>query len=140
MNIIQINGIKGILFLIGAGICLVAGFVVFPGLVLKFGWNYLSAMTGLIPSIGLIQGVLLWGIVIVSYFTFKKKGFFVEFRSANCLTKAEMDEVMHKIRMDQNASIISKSIMRANRLEQELKKEIENNIDKNIEKDNTEIK
>lgn len=133
MNIIQINGFKGILFVIGAVLCLIAGFVVFPGLVLKMGWNYLSGTTGILPAIGIIQGTLLWGIVVVAYFAFKKKkGFFVEFKSAHQLSREEMDVVMDKIRAEKQAEIITRSIMRAKELEDEIKSE--------IEKDTQEIK
>ena len=118
-NVIQINGIKGIFFLIGAGICLVAGFIVFPGIVLKSGWNFISEYVAVMPKIGLLQGLLLWGITVVSYFTFKKKGFFVEFKSAQELSGEELDAVMHKIRADRRADIITKSIIRAQELEAE---------------------
>lgn len=125
INVIQINGIKGILFLIGAAICFVAGFVVFPGLVLKSGWNFISGYTGVMPFIGLAQGMLLWAIVCVSYFTFKGKGFFVEFKSTDSLNAAEMDAVMEKIRMDRQRDIIARSIMRAKELEIAAKNELD---------------
>ena len=135
-NVIQINGVKGILFVIFAAICLAAGFIVFPGLVLKTGWNFVSGMFGTMPAIGLVQGTLLWGIVVVSYFTFKKKGFFVEFKSGNCLSQSEMDEVMHKIRMEQQKEIIARSIIKSAELQKELHKE----LNKDINNDNSEIK
>ena len=125
INVIQINGIKGILFLIGAAICFVAGFVVFPGIVLKMGWNFVSDMTGFMPIIGLTQGMLLWAIVCVSYLTFKGKGFFVEFKSAESLNAAEMDAVMQKIRTERQKDIIEKSILRAKELEIAAKNELD---------------
>ena len=127
LRVIQINGFRGILFVIGAIACLAAGFVAFPGIVLKICWNFVSGLTGVIPSIGVLQGVLLWGIVVVSYFAFKGKGFFVEFKSADELSRSEMDAVMEKIRMEHQADIITKSIMRARELEAQAKKEFENN-------------
>jgi len=118
LNVIQINGIKGIIFLICAVVCLAAGFIIFPGLVLKSGWNLLSSATGMIPAIGIIQGTLLWGILIVSYFAFGgKKNLFVEFKSADDLSGAELDAVMRKIKAERQADLITKSIMRARELE-----------------------
>ncbi len=135
LNVIQINGIQGIIFLIGAIICLIAGFVAFPGMVFKMGWNFLAHATDVVPTIGMLQGTLLWGIVVVSYFAFKKKGFFIEFKSGNDLSREEMDAVMHRIRTERQADLIAKSIMKARELELEAKKELDS-----FEKENTEIK
>ena len=129
-NIIQINGIKGIVFIVFAAICLAAGFIVFPGMMFKLGWNALSGATGALPVIGTIQGTLLWGIVVVSYFTFKKKGFFVELKSADDLSRAEMDAVMHRIRTERQADIISKSIMRARELDVKAHSELDKFVKK----------
>ena len=126
LNVIQVNGIKGIIFLIGAAICLFAGFVMFPGIVMKHAWNAISGYTGILPTIGLFQGTLLWGITVVSYFIFKKKGFFVEFKSAEDLSREEMEAVMHKIQVQRQSDLIAKSIMRAKELESEMHKELEN--------------
>ena len=125
LNVIQINGIKGIIFVIFAAICLAAGFIAFPGMVLKSGWNFVANATSLIPTIGAIQGTLLWGIVVVSYFAFKKKGFFVELKSAEDLSKAEMDAVMHRIRTERQADIISKAVMRARAMDAQTRSEMD---------------
>ena len=124
-NVIQINGVKGIIFIIGAIICLIAGFVVFPGFVMKSAWNFTSGMTNLIPQIGILQGMLLWGIIVVAYLTFKKRGFFVEFKSAQELTGAELNEVMKKIRADRRSDIVANSILRAKNLEVKAKSELD---------------
>ncbi|GEM_PF-614343 len=120
LNVIQINGIKGILFIIGAVTCLAAGFILFPGFVMKCGWNLVSAFTGAVPTIGLLQGTLLWGIMVVSYLILVgKKIKFVEFKSTDDLTPGEMDAVMQKIREErqaEQADLITKSIMRAREL------------------------
>ena len=124
-NVIQINGFKGILLLIGAAVCLAAGFIAFPGLLLKMAWNFGSGYVSVIPQIGLVQGVLLWGIIVVGYFAFFKKGTFVEFKSANDLSREEMDAVMHRIRMERQTDIIAKSILKAKELEEQARKELE---------------
>ncbi len=130
-NVIQINGFKGILLLIGAAMCLAAGFIVFPGIVMKYSWNFIASYLSFVPAIGIIQGVLLWGIIVVSYFAFKKKGFFVEFKSADDLSREEMDAVMQRIRMERQSDIIARSILKAKELEEQARKE--------FEKENSEI-
>lgn len=131
-NVIQINGFKGILLVIGAVMCLAAGFVAFPGFVMKSLWNIGASYMSVIPPIGIIQGVLLWGIIVVSYFAFRKKGYCVEFKSADDLSREEMDAVIQRIRMERQSDIIAKSILRAKELEEKARKE--------LEKDNSEIK
>ena len=121
-NVIQINGIKGLIMAGGIVACLFAGFVMFPGMVMKTVWNIISSSIGIIPQIATLQGVLLWGIVVVSYFAFRRKGFMVEFKSADDLSRDEMDEVMQRIRMERQSDILTKALMNAKKMEDEAKK------------------
>lgn len=121
-NVIQINGIKGLIMAGGIVACLFAGFVIFPGMVMKTVWNIISSSIGIIPQIATLQGVLLWGIVVVSYFAFRRKGFMVEFKSADDLSRDEMDEVMQRIRMERQSDILTKALMNAKKMEDEAKK------------------
>lgn len=123
-NVIQINGIKGLIMAGGIVACLLAGFVIFPGMVMKTVWNIISSSIGIIPQIATLQGVLLWGIVVVSYFAFRRKGFMVEFKSADDLSRDEMDEVMQRIRMERQSDILTKALMNAKKMEDEAKKEL----------------
>ncbi len=123
-NVIQINGIKGLIMAGGIVACLFAGFVIFPGMVMKTVWNFISSNIGIIPQIATLQGVLLWGIVVVSYFAFRRKGFMVEFKSADDLSRDEMDEVMQRIRMERQSDILTKALMNAKKMEDEAKKEL----------------
>lgn len=135
-NVIQINGFKGILLLIGAAMCLAAGFIAFPGIVMKYSWNFIASYLGFVPSIGVLQGILLWGIIVVGYFAFKKKGFLVEFKSADDLSREEMDAVMHRIRMERQSDIIARSILKAKELEEQARKEFEQeNSELNVDVD-----
>lgn len=134
LNVIQINGFRGIVMAMGIVACLAAGFIAFPGIVMKTIWNFISSQTRLVPEIATIQGVLLWGIVVVSYITFKKNPFVVEFKTANDLSRDEMDEVMQRIRLERQADILTKAMLRAKELEtmenKELKQE-ENEVKEN---------
>lgn len=111
-NVIEINGLRGIVLAAGVVICLAAGFIVFPGIVMKCAWNLLSAYTSAIPSISVLQGVLLWGICIAGYFAFKKKTI-IEFHSMNNLSGAEMEEVMKRVRLQHQSDLIKQSILKA---------------------------
>ena len=50
MNVIQINGFKGLVMAVGIVACLIAGFVAFPGLVMKTAWNFVSVKTRIAHS------------------------------------------------------------------------------------------
>jgi len=122
-NVIQINGIKGIIFAAGIVSCLIAGFVAFPGLVMKLIWNVIASYTGVLPEIAIVQGILLWGIVVVAYLAFRKRGFMVEFKSADDLSTEEMEAVMQRIRVERQSDILAKALMRAKEAEEKAKQE-----------------
>ena len=114
-NMIQINGLRGMLMACGIGVCLAAGFVVFPGFVMKSLWNVVAGYTGMVPTIGLVQGLLLWAIMVIGYMAFRKNHMFIEFRSSRDLSEEEMNTVMNRIRIQQEADIIARSMMEAQR-------------------------
>ncbi len=136
LKVIQINGFRGICMALAILTCLIAGFVAFPGLVLMFAWNFISNKTMLIPQLGIIQGVLLWGIIVVSYMILKKRHVMVSFKTPTELSEEELDEVMERIKIDTTtkmmSEIIAKSkmdkkptIISAEELEKEISKELE---------------
>ena len=100
LRVIQINGFRGICMALGIVSCLIAGFVVFPGMVAMNIWNFISVKTALIPSLGLIQGILLWGITVVTYMITKKNSLIVSFKAPTELTEEEIDEVMKRVNFE----------------------------------------
>lgn len=107
LRVIQINGLRGLCFALAVACCLVAGFVVFPGYLAMNIWNFISAKTLLFPTLGLLQGTLLWGIVVVSYMIAKKRHFMVTFKNPTELTDEELDEVMERIKMETTAQMMT---------------------------------
>lgn len=73
LRVIQISGIRGLLSAIFIVACLIAGFVGFPSLMLNKLWNHIADITGVIPYINMFQGLILWGILAVSYLIINKK-------------------------------------------------------------------
>ena len=100
LRVIQINGFRGICMALGIVSCLIAGFVVFPGIVAMNIWNFISVKTALIPSLGLVQGMLLWGITVVTYMITKKNSLIVSFKAPTELTEEEIDEVMKRVNFE----------------------------------------
>ena len=67
MKVVQINGIKGLITALFIGVCLFAGFVIFPGYVAMTLWNKYLVANLMFPALNLIQGVLLWGIAAITF-------------------------------------------------------------------------
>jgi hypothetical protein len=98
LNIIQIKGFRGILLIALIGCCLVAGFVWFPSWCCVKLWNLCAGFIDRLPAIGIIQGILLWGILIASYFTFRKEKVVVCMRAEEGLNEEELKEVFSNIK------------------------------------------
>ena len=111
-KVIQINGTRGLLLACMAVVCLIAGFVVFPGYLASNLWNNFVTF---LPEINLFQGVMLWLIVAISFFlaTRKRKEAFIALKSTTELNENELREVMHAIKeqshRDGNTPFIVKS-------------------------------
>ena len=120
LNVIQIRGIKG-LFVAGmVVICLAAGFIVFPGWVWMNLWNFAVSYISDLPSIGLVQGVLLWGIILAAYFTFRKEKVVVCLRSPKGLSEDELKTVFADIKKQAQEDPVLQAMMRAREAELKL--------------------
>ena len=104
-KIVEITGLRGLALAAFSIVCLAAGFVAFPGFLAKLAWNHFASM-GYVPAINLFQGVLLWGIVVISCYitcTQKKKSF-IEFKTASQLDDAEVREIMSMVKRQGKAN------------------------------------
>lgn len=120
LNVIQIRGIKG-LFVAGmVVICLTAGFIVFPGWVWMNLWNFAVSYISDLPSIGLVQGVLLWGIILAAYFTFRKEKVVVCLRSPKGLSEDELKTVFADIKKQAQEDPVLQAMMKAREAELKL--------------------
>lgn len=117
LNVIQIKGIKGLVIAGLVVCCLAAGFIAFPGWVGMHVWNYLASYIETIPSIGLFQGVLLWGIIIASYFTFRKEKAVVCLKSPQGLSEEELKAVFADMKKQSLEDPILHAMMKAREAE-----------------------
>lgn len=138
LNVIQVKGIRGLLMLLFVGSCLFAGFAVFPGWIAMHAWNYMASYGGGVPTIGLVQGVLLWGILVVAYFTFRKERVVVCVKSPQGLNEEELKAVFANIKKQAGEDKIIQSMIKAREAELKIneieKKSVE--IVQNREKNN----
>ena len=121
LNIIQIKGVKGLIF---AGIvvcCLFAGFIVFPGWVWMNIWNFIASKVLEIPAIGLFQGILLWGIMVATYFTFRKERVVVCVKNPQGLSEEELKSVFADIKKQSQEDPILQAMLKAREAELKIK-------------------
>ena len=128
LNVIQIKGIRGLILAGFVVCCLAAGFIVFPGWVGMQAWNLVSTNTGAMPAIGLIQGILLWGILAVSYFIFRKEKVVVCMKTPQGLSEEELKAVFADIKKQSLEDPILHAMMKAREAEMKYKaqQELEN--------------
>lgn len=124
-NIIQIKGIKGLIIIGLIACCLFAGFIIFPGIVLMCIWNSLVKYATQIPNINIIQGTLLWGIIIVSYFIFRKEKLVVCVKSPQGLSEEELKAVFADIKKQANEDKIIQTMLKARETELKIKEDKE---------------
>lgn len=110
INVIKINGFKGILlavFIIG---CLIAGFLIFPGWVCKNIWNFTAQYFSAMPSMTLLHGSILWVIVALSTYALNKGKLSISIGSSPVPTyreynEARINDILRQI-SEKNASIL----------------------------------
>lgn len=120
LNVIQIKGFKGLVILAMVGCCLGAGFIVFPGWVAMNIWNALAAFVNNIPFIGIIQGILLWGIIVASYFLLRKERLVVCMRTPQGLNEEELKAVFADIKKQAQDDKIIQAMIKARETELKL--------------------
>lgn len=116
-NVIQIKGVRGLLLAGFVLSCLCAGFIVFPGWVGMNLWNYLATSFNALPMIGLIQGILLWGILAVSYFIFRKEKVVVCMKTPQGLTDEELKAVFADMKKQSLEEPILQAMLKAREAE-----------------------
>ena len=121
INVIQIKGIRGLILAGFVVCCLIAGFVAFPGWLGMQIWNYTSSYFNNLPAIGLFQGILLWGIIIASYFTFRKERVVLCMKAPQGLSDEELKAVFADMQKQAMEDPILQAMMKAREAELKLK-------------------
>jgi len=129
-NVIQINGFRGILCVIFIGCCLIVGFGWFPGWSCMKLWNLTASYFSQIPSIGIVQGILLWGIIAASYFTFRKDRLVVCMRASEGLDEEELKAVFSEMKKQAKEDKFLQNMIKAHNAELKVKNLSENDIPK----------
>ena len=128
LNIIQIKGFRGILYIVFIGCCLIAGFGWFPGWVCMKLWNLASSYFTQIPAIGIFQGILLWAIIAASYFTFRKDKLVVFMNSSDGLSEEELKAIFADMKKHVKDDLFVKNMIKSRDAELRIKNLSEINI------------
>ena len=102
-KIIQISGFRGLLLAVFIVTCLIAGFVVFPGLGAMYLWNITMASSFSLPAINIFQGILLWLIAALIFYLTGGSQSVVQFKSTSQLSDYELKELMSRIKKQNSA-------------------------------------
>ncbi len=138
LNVIQVKGTRGLLMLVGIGCCLAAGFIYFPGWVSMHIWNLTAKYFEQIPAIGILQGILLWGIIAAAYFTFRKEKLVVCMNASEGLDDEELKKVFAEIKKQANNDTLIQSMIKAKEAELKIRNLQNLNIPKADIKDDKE--
>lgn len=117
LNVIQIKGIRGLIIAGLVVCCLAAGFIAFPGWVGMHIWNFVAAQVESMPAIGLFQGILLWGIIIAAYFTFRKEKVVVCMKTPQGLSEEELKAVFADVKKQAQEDPILQAMLKAREAE-----------------------
>ena len=140
-KIIQIAGFRGLFMALFIGICLAAGFVVFPAKVAVYAWNYLALNYLSIPSINLFQGVLLWAIIVMICYMANNNRMVISFAQPKQLSEEEMKRLMERIRLQAQARQLNTMVLKSEELKnlaqkQEREKTVDSEVSKNTDSKN----
>ncbi len=128
-KIIQISGLRGLIFIAFVAVCLVAGFVVFPGLVGMCLWNNLLSPYFNVPEINILQGVLLWSIVALIIYLSGSGRSVVQMKKAAQLNESELRDLMDRIKTQSQASRINSMILKSEKYDETKKSDVEKKSD-----------
>lgn len=110
MKIVQIDGFRGLISIVFIGACLFAGFVISPGYVAMALWNRYLVSSYMFPQLNLLQGILLWSIVVISYCILTKGAFAVSFKSTPELSDDEIDSIIKSAKISTKMRMLNKAI------------------------------
>lgn len=108
VRIIQIAGLRGILSACFIGVCLAAGFVGFPALMLTKIWNHFAQTCAALPYINIFQGIILWAILAVSYVILNREYHFLVAFEPQTTTK-DIKKILSEIKAQRNNMAVSET-------------------------------
>lgn len=69
------------------------------------------------PTLNLFQGVLLWGIAVITYCILSKKGFAISFKNTPELSDAELNSIIQRAKIDSRMRMMNTMISKTDKFE-----------------------
>lgn len=111
-KIIEIAGIRGLLTVLFIGVCLAAGFIMFPAKVLMYLWNTYVTNYLALSHINIWQGLLLWAAIALTCYIANGKRFLVSCYEPPQLNEEEMKILMERIKIQAKARKLNAMLMK----------------------------
>lgn len=95
-KVITIHGVRGVLAIVFAVLGLVAGFVISPGWACMKLWNKFIAESGMISTMNIYQGILLWAIIALSLYALNNNKSIIGFGSYSGLSPEQIKNIINR--------------------------------------------
>lgn len=132
MKIVQIDGIKGLITAVFVCACAFSGFVISPGYALKTLWNKYLVGAYMFPNLSLFQGILLWAILVISYFIVSKKGFALSFKSTHEISEDELKSIVNTAKLNSKMKIFN-NVIHSDKFVKNSDENLNNNTTKKVD-------
>ena len=117
MKIVQIDGIKGLITAVFVCACAFAGFVISPGYVAMTLWNKYLALNYMFPTLSIFQGILLWGIIVISYFIITGNGFALSFKNTPEMSDEELNAIIKSAKINAQMRMMNHLISKTDKVD-----------------------
>jgi len=117
MKIVQIDGIKGMITAVFVCACAFAGFVISPGYAAMYLWNKYLAQPYMFPTLSVFQGVLLWGIIVITYFIVTKNGFALSFKNSPEISEEELNSIIKSAKINAKMRMMNRMVSKTDKLD-----------------------
>jgi hypothetical protein len=96
-KVIQLNGLSGLFLILFVFVGIFFGFILFPIKALMFGWNSFMNEMFKWPSINNLQASLLWGFIVLSFYTVVKRNISIKIQHGDELTDIEIKQIVSNV-------------------------------------------
>lgn len=136
-KVITINGVRGAIVAIFVVLGLIAGFIISPGWVCMQAWNYFFSDSGVVATMNLFQGVMLWAIIALSLYALNNKRALIGFGSYQGLSSEQIKDIMNRAKASEDKILKELEARAKQKLEENLnaKQEIQSQVSTEPEKE-----
>src|SRR5574344_1192418 len=97
-DIVKTYGFHWVILELFVVVCLVAGFVIFPAIVLIWTWNHIVIALKILHTINILQGILLWGIIAITLYITTKEKFKLSYEKGKKISREEVKQIIKDAR------------------------------------------